>query len=132
MLVNKLISFADLHGDFDALVYLLTYVIKVATFENQVWKWTAKNTTLVCLGDFLDRYRIKNEYDVSTRDAIAGEVNIIACFRSLQEQAKLQDCEFIVLLGNHELGNILQIPDLFPYQMKHPESELERKMRVQF
>jgi hypothetical protein len=128
---NTLHVFSDIHGDFDALVHLLTNVIKVADFKENIWKWKAVNTTVVCLGDFVDRYRVKNEYEVSTKDAIEGEIKIITCFKALQSQVT-DNCAFIVLLGNHEIECILQDPDFFQYGMQHPNDPLEQKMRKLF
>ena len=131
---NTLYVFGDIHGDFNVLQDLLTKVLKVAKFEKNIWTWIAKKTTVVCLGDFLDRYRVKNEYTLTTDDTIKAEHNIINCFKSLQEQAKPEknDCAFIVLLGNHELASILQIPDYFKYQVENPDDVEERSRRVMF
>jgi hypothetical protein len=108
--------------------------MKVATFENSVWLWKATNTTVVCLGDFVDFYRVANGLEVSTRAAIDQEIKIITCFRSLQAQASeaANNSAFIVLLGNHELANILLLPDFWPFSIQNPDSEVERRMRINF
>ncbi len=128
---NILYVFSDIHGDFDALVHLLTNVIKVADFKDNIWKWKATNTTVVCLGDFIDRYRVKNEYEVSTETAIDAEIKIITCFKTLQSQVN-NTCAFIVLLGNHCIKNILLDPDYFQFGVQHPNDPLELKMRKLF
>lgn len=131
---QSLIVFGDIHGDFDALVYLLTNVLKVATFEKEQWRWVAKNLVLVCLGDFLDRFRVENEYTVSSKEAIIAETKIISCFIKLQEQAteKLNNCEVVILLGNHEVANLLQFEDYFMYGMRNPENAIEQSQRAVF
>jgi hypothetical protein len=128
---NLLYVFSDIHGDFDALVHLLTNVIKVADFKQGIWKWKATNTTVVCLGDFIDRYRVKNEYELSTQEAIDAEIKIITCFKALQSQVT-DNCAFIVLLGNHCVMNILQDPEFFQYGIKNPNDPLELKLRKLF
>ncbi len=134
MSTNTLYIFSDIHGDFDALVVILTKLIKVATFENSIWKWIAKDTTVVCLGDFVDRYRVKNEYILSTRESINEEIKIITCFKSLQEQATIQlnNSSFIVLIGNHEIISLLQLPEYYQYQIQNPEDVIEQEMRFHF
>jgi hypothetical protein len=131
---NTLLCFSDIHGDFEALRTLLTQVLKVATYKKSVWRWTATNTTLVCLGDFVDRYRIARKSPVPTHKAISDQINILNCFDALQEQAKVPslNSRFIVLMGNHELGNILNWDNYGPFQVAHPGKSADHHLRKQF
>jgi hypothetical protein len=131
---NILYAFTDIHGDFKVLVELLTSVLKVATVKEGVWEWIAENTTVVCLGDFVDRYRVSHDIKISTQDAIQDEIKIINCFISLQKQAKLDinNSSLIVLMGNHELGNLLNFENYYRYQIMKPNNLYERHLRKKF
>lgn len=127
------IVFGDIHGDFDLLVDLMTRVARVALYEENNWLWTAKDITVVCCGDFIDRYRVENEYVVSTEKAMESESNIIHAFMELQRQAKLaSNCQFVVCLGNHELGNLLQMKDYYEFGVRNASNEVEISRRAEF
>lgn len=132
---NTLFAFTDIHGDFQVLIRLLVDVTKVATFEKGVWTWVVKNTTVVCLGDFVDRFRLdQGEEALTTQQAIDDEIKIITCFESLQTQATIKNnnSNFIVLMGNHELGNIINLKSYYPYQIKDPKNKMQQSLRKDF
>jgi len=132
---NYLYCISDIHGDFELLVELLTNVTKVATYSINSWTWIAIDTVLIVLGDFTDRFRNKaNNKNLSTHQAIQDEIKIIDAFTQLIEQTNDEkiNSKFIVLAGNHELGNILMISNYLPYQIANVNSVVERRMRINF
>jgi len=82
---GKLFAIGDIHGDFDALAFILK---KMSLIDNKgVWK--GGNSTLVMTGDLVDR---------------GPDSRLVIDFvMDLQEQARGQGGRIEVLLGNHEL-----------------------------
>ncbi len=78
--------------------------------ENQKWNWTVTDTTLVVLGDSIDRFSSENSYNhlrFDTDDAIEHETYIINCFQSLKHKCnKTNNNNIVVLMGDHELMNL--------------------------
>jgi ADP-ribose pyrophosphatase YjhB (NUDIX family) len=132
----RCISFADIRGDFKLLFTLLTQIFQVAKIENQKWEWTTTDTTLVCLGNFTDRYSRKgyNRLTISTDSAIQDQIRIIETFKQLQEGSKSENKNnnMVVLMGDHELGNILEWSHYEIYQMVDAESTLEQEQHIEF
>ncbi|ORC90098.1 putative serine/threonine protein phosphatase [Trypanosoma theileri] len=86
---SRLVAFADLHGD----VYNCRLLLRAANITDAHDRWIAGNSTVVQLGDIADRGRHSHEiYDL---------------FASLETQAAEAGGEFIFLVGNHELMNLL-------------------------
>lgn len=85
---ERLIGFADVHGDFDATLRVLTLAGLID--ENQTW--AGGTTVVVQTGDQLDRGD--------------GERAILDLFESLSEQAWEAGGGFYPLLGNHETMNV--------------------------
>ncbi len=85
---ERLVGFADVHGDFDATVRVLTLAGLID--ENQTW--VGGTTVVVQTGDQLDRGD--------------GERAILDLFESLSEQAWAAGGGFYPLLGNHEIMNL--------------------------
>ena len=131
---DVLFVFGDVHGDFTVLVELFTNVLQVATYAHQQWTWTALDTTVVCLGDFVDRFRLPQPTKLTTQEAIADEIRILHCFRSLQAQVSIpkNNSQLVVLVGNHEVANIVASPEYWRSQIARPESGYERGLRRQF
>jgi hypothetical protein len=133
--------FSDIHGDFKALCYQMTEVLKVATYtpatledKHGVWTWdkNVTETVVLCLGDFVDRYRTPESKTFSTEKAIADEINIIKCFESLGSQAKNFNSDVIALIGNHELANIMDLERYRPFQMSDSSNPDDRRQRREF
>lgn len=80
---------ADVHGDFDALVALLQH----AGLIDAQHQWTAGHAVLVQTGDLLDR-------GPKPREAMD-------LLMSLQKEAGKKGGRVVVLLGNHEVMNIM-------------------------
>jgi len=127
----KCIVFSDIRGDYRLLVTLLTQITKVAKFEKGKWSWKVKDTTVICMGNFTDRYGEVgyNRLLIPTHDAINEERKIINTFLELENDKTNQ---LVVLMGDHELGNILHWPDHEIYQMAKPDNVLDREAREEF
>ncbi|RNF09131.1 putative serine/threonine protein phosphatase [Trypanosoma rangeli] len=85
----RLVAFGDIHGDF----FRCRQLLQLANITDTKDRWIAGSSIVVQLGDIVDRGRHPHEiYDL---------------FASLEQQAKEVGGEFIFLLGNHELMNLL-------------------------
>jgi len=138
------ICFGSLRGDYNYLKTILEKITKVAKFDKKqhVWKWIVKNTTLICMGNFVDRYDSTtssfssyNNKIIKLKEAINDEINIIQAFIDLSEEAKKNpglENEMVVLVGSHELGNIQYWLDYQEYQVPNSTMLLEEKLRHTF
>ncbi len=126
--------FCDVRGDFSLLFTLFTQVMKIAQYENKKWSWTCRNTTVICLGNFVDRYEpvCLNRIGISTRNAIIEQKLILSAFIDLQQQSSDQNNQFVVLMGDHELGCLLRWPDYEICQMAFPENAVDQEMHTKF
>jgi hypothetical protein len=84
---DRIIAIGDVHGD----VHALKGCLSIAGLIDQHDQWTGRETTLVQLGDILDRGD--------------DEKSCIDLLFALQEQARRVGGNVHVLLGNHELMN---------------------------
>ena len=125
---------SDIRGDFRLLYTLLVQIANVAKLTNKKWSWTATNTTVVVLGNFTDRFDAKglNRLRMTTSQAIVDETRILDAFIQLEKQQKEQDNHFVVLMGDHELGNLLNWDSYVFYQMVNPAKEKDREERKLF
>jgi len=134
----KCVVFSDIRGDLRLFVSLLSQVTKVAALdENNEWKWNVRDTTLVCLGNFTNRYeRIGyNRLMIPTGVAINEQIRILRSFRQLEENARMQPelhNHVVVLMGNHELANVLNWSDYEMYQMAEPDNKRDQKEFYEF
>ncbi len=88
---SRLVAVGDVHGDLDHLVTALS----TAGLIDSERSWTGGNAVLVQVGDFLDRGReVRQVMDLMMR---------------LEREAADAGGRFVVLLGNHEVMNILGI-----------------------
>lgn len=125
-LKNRIIAIPDVHGDYDALVVCLVDLARVCRLEpseacedkkclndrfcrscDKVW--TGGSTTVLVLGDILDRIRPSMSV-VSADGRTPGEqkydeLNCIRMLNRLHEQAIKQGGKVIKILGNHEVMN---------------------------
>jgi hypothetical protein len=129
---DTLYCFSDIRGNFEVLVKLLTVVMKVATFESNTWLWIAQDTTVVCLGNFVDRFT-NADNDILTKTAITNEIKIVKCFISLQQQATIRgnNSQFVVLVGKHEMGSIHDLKEYRKFQVANPGNAEEIYSRQQ-
>ncbi|ESL06055.1 hypothetical protein TRSC58_06277 [Trypanosoma rangeli SC58] len=85
----RLVAFGDIHGD----IFRCRQLLQLANITDTKDRWIAGSSIVVQLGDIVDRGRHPHEiYDL---------------FASLEQQAEEVGGEFIFLLGNHELMNLL-------------------------
>jgi hypothetical protein len=87
----RVVAIGDLHGDADALVALL----KHNRLVDDSLRWTGGATVLVQCGDYLDR-------GVQVR-------RLLDLLMALERQAAAAGGQVLVLLGNHEAMNALDI-----------------------
>lgn len=85
---QKIIAIGDLHGDYDAFLALMSQ----AGLIDAKGHWSGKQTTLVQLGDVVDR-------GPKSRD-------IILHLQRLQKEASHAGGKVIALIGNHEAMNM--------------------------
>jgi calcineurin-like phosphoesterase family protein len=85
----RIVAIGDIHGDFDAFVGIL----KHAGLTDASGRWSAGNATFVQVGDFTDRgAKVRPVMDL---------------LMDLEEQAKAAGGRVVVLLGNHEVLNLI-------------------------
>lgn len=100
--VRHLVVVGDLHGDYDIFVKLL----RKARLINAQLHWTGKDTVLIQMGDVTDmksRSAIGDEY--------GKEIKIYNLLIHLQEEASRQGGYVYILLGNHEIMNVMGYMD---------------------
>ncbi|OQW50330.1 MAG: hypothetical protein A4S09_00615 [Proteobacteria bacterium SG_bin7] len=90
-LKTRLVAMGDTHGDFDTMVKLLSSP-RVGIINKNL-EWVGGNTQFVVNGDLLDRG--------------AGSRKIMDLLMALEEQAPKAGGAVHVLIGNHELMNLL-------------------------
>ena len=86
---QRVVAIADVHGDFDAFVAIL----QQAEIIDANHDWIAGNTILVQTGDFLDRG--------------PDDRKVMDFLMELEKQAPKQEGRLEVLLGNHEVMNMM-------------------------
>ena len=99
---RKIIAIGDLHGDYDALVKILLK----ARLMNRYNHWIGDDTVLVQMGDITDmksRSAIGDEY--------GKEIKIYNLLIHLQKEASQQGGYVYLLLGNHEIMNVMGYVD---------------------
>jgi hypothetical protein len=86
---NRIVAVGDLHGDFQAW----QTIARAAGLIDAAGHWVGGNTTLVQLGDILDRQ--------------PDSLQIVRSLQQLQAEAPRAGGKVIVVLGNHEAMNLL-------------------------
>ncbi len=118
--VKRIVAIGDIHGDFDTL----TNILKKANIINDKLEWIAGNTYLVQTGDILDS---KNR---GGRWKSNQEKKVINYLINLRDDAEKYRGKVILLLGNHEIMNILGI---FNYASNNDiKTYGNRKKRLQY
>ena len=85
----RVVAVGDIHGDFDAMVSILQ---ETGIIDDQ-HNWSGGAATLVQTGDFLDRG--------------AKHRRVMDLFMALEVQAVETNGRVVVLLGNHEMMNLM-------------------------
>ena len=86
---RRIVAIGDIHGAYDNFVALL----ETAELIDRRQRWSGGDAILVQTGDFIDRG--------------AGSVQVARLLERLQEQSARDGGEVIVLLGNHEVLNLI-------------------------
>jgi len=86
---NRIVAVGDLHGDYQAWVT----IARAAGLIDANGHWAGGGTTLVQLGDILDRQ--------------PDSLKIVRSLQQLQKEAPRSHGRVIVVLGNHEAMNLL-------------------------
>lgn len=86
---GRVVAIGDVHGDYDAFVAIL----RQAGLLDARLRWSGGNATLVQTGDFLDRGPKPRE--------------VMDLLISLEKQAAKKGGRLVVLLGNHEMMNLI-------------------------
>jgi hypothetical protein len=86
---QRIVAIGDIHGEFDGLASIL----EQAKIIDAQHRWTGGSAVLVQTGDFLDR----GPKSRAVMDLLV----------SLEQQAPKQDGKVVVLLGNHEVMNLI-------------------------
>lgn len=96
--VKRIVVIGDIHGDYKALLRILYS----ANIINKKKDWIAYNTSLVQLGDILDRGGRNSTYLDEQ-----SESKILYLFFKLIKQSSRFNSNVHIILGNHELMNIM-------------------------
>lgn len=86
---SRVVAGGDVHGDLEALVFILQ---KAGIIDDQ-GRWSGGNATLVQTGDILDRG--------------AQDRQVMDLLMELEKEAPKGGGRVVVLLGNHEMMNIM-------------------------
>ena len=99
---DRIIAVGDIHGNFSGLVSIL----REASLIDEANQWIGGNTLLVQTGDLLDR---------------GADVRpVMDLLMSLQSQAEASRGKVVVLLGNHEVMNLVgSLMDVNPNAYQH-------------
>jgi len=99
---RRIIAIGDIHGDYDVLVKILLK----SRLMNRNNHWTGKDTVLIQMGDITD---------MKSRSAIGDEhgkeIKIYNLLIHLQKEASSQGGYVYILLGNHEIMNVMGYVD---------------------
>lgn len=86
---RRIVAIGDIHGAYDNLIAIL----EQAELIDRRHRWDGGDSILVQTGDFIDRG--------------ADSVKVARFLEKLQKQASKQGGEVVVLLGNHEVLNLI-------------------------
>ncbi len=111
---RRVVAVGDIHGAFNGVREILRKVDLI----DQKDRWVGGDAILVQTGDFLDRG--------------PGATKVAGLLMKLQEQAPETGGEVIVLLGNHEILNLLgDLRDVTKYILRnHVDSHSEKRLDV--
>jgi hypothetical protein len=98
---SDLVAFADVHGDFLALLTHLHFAQVIDT----TGKWVGGNRWVCSTGDWVDRAG-RGEFTVDTSHNPREEVDILQYIHALNLSAQEQGGGVLFTLGNHELNRV--------------------------
>ncbi len=96
--VPRIVVIGDIHGDW----YALQDCLKLAKVINPRGNWVGGSTYVIQLGDILDR-GCRASYCSDEN----SEFKILNYFEKLHQQAREKKGAVLVLLGNHEIMNVM-------------------------
>lgn len=106
----RVVVFGDIHGDYKLAINML----KMAHLINNNNDWIGGKTYLVQVGDLLDNCRPQNTVELKSRcesiefsDPEPQDIKVFNLFTKLYNQAIEAGGAVILLLGNHELMNVM-------------------------
>jgi hypothetical protein len=111
---GRVVAFGDVHGDIDALLATL-YAARVVNVQGE---WIGDTTTVVQLGDQIDRQRFTNPEAVFKNkkgESRCPELEVLQYTEWLHTEAQKTHGNFFSLLGNHEIGSTVANTSLFDY-----------------
>jgi hypothetical protein len=87
---GPVVAVGDVHGDYKRLVNLLQKagIVSDAAPDPTALEWKAGKTILICTGDLIDKGK--------------HSLDVIRCFRLLQQKSQAAGGRTIVTMGNHE------------------------------
>lgn len=129
---RKILAIGDIHGDFEALIYLLNS----SGVIDKKGKWIGRDTTIVQTGDIFDDCRpypenpsgsrCYNDYPVQGYD----EIIILDFLADLNQQAERTGGRVIICMGNHEYINITK-PSMYKEYIQPATREYFKERRAQ-
>lgn len=127
--MSRCVCFGPVRGDY---YYLKNILSNFASFDNKKWKWKTTHTVLISIGNIIGRYD-KFSYTrsiIDSKQAIEDEIRILKCFENLIEDSNEENQnKLVVLVGNQELGQILNILEYQKYQITE---SVDLNVRKQF
>ena len=102
---KRVIAIGDLHGDYKLTIKAL----QIAKVIDQNNNWIGGDTIVVQVGDILDSYRpfILQKGAAINLNNMPEDINVLLFMIRLNEQAIKSGGMVILLLGNHEIMNVL-------------------------
>lgn len=128
---RRIIAFGDIHGDYKKMIKCL----RIAKVIDENEKWIGKDTTIVQVGDQVDRCRPygnnKCDEQETTNNDENSDIKILEYMTNLDKKAKKEGGMVISLLGNHELMNVMGNIDYVSYKnlIKDGNNIKEGKMK---
>lgn len=95
---KRVVTIGDLHGDYDSFIFAL----KKARIINSSLRWVAGDTILIQMGDVTD---MKSRSNIGEEHGL--EIKIYNTLVRLQEEACVQGGYVYMLIGNHEIMNVM-------------------------
>ena len=101
---KRIIAIGDLHGDYK----LTTNALRIGKVIDSSNNWIGGDTIVVQVGDKLDSYRpFTLQKGAAIGDNMAEDIKVLLFMVNLNEQAIKVGGMVILLLGNHEIMNVL-------------------------
>ena len=118
---ERIVVFGDIHGDLKlAIEMFINSKLAIYDKQSQSLKWIGGKTTVVQVGDQIDRCRPVHGVPCSNPNATPNDKNddvaVLELFNQMAEQSQKVGGNVISLLGNHELLNAIGRLEYVSYQ----------------